>query len=637
MTDKLFRAARSRRLAILLLAVTVPPAVALVWLGWQLLLQDRSLLAQRDFERRQAATDAVVHSLQLSVTDAERHLLDGPLPAGMVRLLIGPAGMEAQPPDRVAWLPRETNTGDPFLANSFADAERLEFQGHLDRAAAAYQEGAQASTRTALQSGALMRLARVRRQQRRWDDALRAYRDLARVDDVLIGGAPASLQARRAICAVLFDAERPTDLAREAKELERDVLAGRWALDRPAWELTIADLEHWTGRAVTVGEERPAFSAAADAIWNDGVQDRRAVLDLKQVVTVLHGARQDGTRVALAISSDVVRAWAERAMASNGAGTTTQVSIITASGAPLIGGLTAGASTTKIAESDSALPWAVLVHTGAATSAETELANRRRLLSGALVAMLLLLGGGSYFLWRVVRRELAVARLQADFVSAVSHEFRTPLTALRYATELLQESDDVTPDRRAAFYDTLGRNTERLHRLVESLLDFGRMESGRKPYDLRAMAVGPVVTTVVEDFQREVAARGVAVGLDIRTPSGLQVRGDASALANAIWNLLDNAVKYSPERPGVSVSIDARGACVGISVRDEGLGIPLGEQRDIFRRFVRGQRAMRMGIKGTGLGLAMVSHIIQAHKGSIELASEENVGSTFTIVLPVVS
>ena len=86
-----------------------------------------------------------------------------------------------------------------------------------------------------------------------------------------------------------------------------------------------------------------------------------------------------------------------------------------------------------------------------------------------------------------------------------------------------------------------------------------------------------------------------------------------------------------------SVSIDSRGVCVGISVKDEGLGIPPGEQHDIFRRFVRGERAMRMGIKGTGLGLAMVSHIIQAHKGSIELASEENVGSTFTIVLPVVS
>jgi signal transduction histidine kinase len=635
MTDDFLRAGGSRRLAILLLAVTVPPAMALVWLGWQLLLQDRSLLAQRDFERRQAATDAIVHSLQLSVTDAERHVLEGPVPAGMVRLLIGPAGIEAQPADRVAWLPRAASTSEFLDANSFAEAERLEFQGSLDLAAVAYQEKA-TSKRNVVHAGALMRLARVRRHQRRWDDALRAYRDLARVDDVLVEAALASLQARRAICAVLADAERPTDLAREAAQLERDVLAGRWILDRPAWELTIADLERWTGRPVTVAEERLALSAAADAIWNGGIEDRRAVILLKQVVTVLHGTRQDGTRVALAISPDVIRAWAERATASNAAGAT-RVSITTPSGEPLLGGLTAGTSTTRIAESDSALPWTVLVQTSAATSAEMELANRRRLMLAALVAMLLLLGGGSYFLWRVVRRELAVARLQAGFVSAVSHEFRTPLTALRHATELLQESDDVTPDRRAAFYDTLGRNTERLHRLVESLLDFGRMESGRKPYDLRALTVGPVVTTVVEDFQREVAARGVAVGLDIRTPPGLQVRGDASALANAIWNLLDNAVKYSPERPGVNVSIDSRGVCVGISVKDEGLGIPPGEQRDIFRRFVRGERAMRLGIKGTGLGLAMVSHIIRAHKGSIELASEENVGSTFTIVLPVVS
>src|SRR5215471_13813273 len=116
MTDDFLRAARSRRLAILLLAVTLPPAVALVWLGWQLLLQDRSLLAQRDFERRQAATDAIVHSLQLSVTDAERHVLDGPVPAGMVRLLFGPAGMEAQPADRVGWLPRVTSADEPFEA-----------------------------------------------------------------------------------------------------------------------------------------------------------------------------------------------------------------------------------------------------------------------------------------------------------------------------------------------------------------------------------------------------------------------------------------------------------------------------------------------------------------------------------------
>jgi signal transduction histidine kinase len=151
------------------------------------------------------------------------------------------------------------------------------------------------------------------------------------------------------------------------------------------------------------------------------------------------------------------------------------------------------------------------------------------------------------------------------------------------------------------------------------------------------LAVEAVVAGVVEDFRREVAPRGIAVDLHVGTPPDLQVRGDASALASAVWNLLDNAVKYSPERRNVRVSIDRRQDGVGISVRDEGLGIPPQEQRVIFGRFVRGERAMRMGIKGTGLGLAMVSHIVSVHDGSIELTSEENAGSTFTIVLPAAS
>ena len=633
-TDECLQAVGSRRLAVLLVAVALPPAATLVWLGWQLLLNDRSLLAQRELERRQAASDVVVRSLQLSVAEAERHVLDGPLPAGMVRLVFDRAGVEAQPADRVAWLPRAV-AGWPE-DDGFAEAERLEFQGDLDRAAAAYGDAAR-MPKTSARAAALVRLARVRRRQRRWDDALRVYGDLARMESVTIEGAPASLQARRALCEVLADAERPADLAREAAALERDVLAGRWSVDRPAWELTIADLERWTGRRVMIGGERLAFSDVADAIWNGGATDGRSVIrSAHGLITVLYGMRQDGTRSALAISPEVVRAWAQRAAASDAA-LGAKVTIVASSGEPLNDAMSMAVATTRIGESDSALPWTVLVHTGPSSSAATELANRRRLLSAALAAMLLLLGGGSYFLWRVVRRELAVARLQADFVSAVSHEFRTPLTALRHVTELLQESDEVTPNRRAAFYEVLGRNTERLHRLIESLLDFGRMESGRKPYDLRVLAVAPVVVGVIEEFRREVAPRGITVDLDVSTAPDLQVRGDPSALASAIWNLLDNAVKYSPGRCNVHVSIDRRDDGVGISIRDEGLGIPLQEQQVIFGRFVRGESATRMGIKGTGLGLAMVSHIIHVHQGSIELMSEEHVGSTFTIVLPAVS
>jgi two-component system phosphate regulon sensor histidine kinase PhoR len=258
---------------------------------------------------------------------------------------------------------------------------------------------------------------------------------------------------------------------------------------------------------------------------------------------------------------------------------------------------------------------------------------RRRLLLAGLAAILLLLGGGSVFLWRVVQRELAVARLQTEFVAAVSHEFRTPLTSMQHVTELLDEDDDMSRDRRRSFYGVLARNTERLRQLVESLLDFARMESGRKPYDLQPLDAGTIVDRVVSDFRGHADQRPITLEVD-RTGGDLTVRADATALAHALWNLLDNAVKYSPDGGAVDVSMSRQGAGVSIAVRDRGLGIPQSEQRDIFERFVRGRQATTLGIAGTGLGLAMVAHIVAAHDGRVEVDSEEGAGSTFRIVLP---
>jgi len=114
------------------------------------------------------------------------------------------------------------------------------------------------------------------------------------------------------------------------------------------------------------------------------------------------------------------------------------------------------------------------------------------------------------------------------------------------------------------------------------------------------------------------------------------VRADSTALTHALWNLLDNAVKYAPNASVVHVSVTPHPAGVAIGVRDEGLGIPADEQKEIFNRFVRGEQAAQLGIKGTGLGLAIVSHIVSAHGGTIELESKEGAGSTFRIVLPAV-
>jgi len=263
--------------------------------------------------------------------------------------------------------------------------------------------------------------------------------------------------------------------------------------------------------------------------------------------------------------------------------------------------------------------------------------RRRQLLLAGLSALLMLLAAGSFVLWRVIQRDLAVARLQTNFVAAVSHEFRTPLASLRHVTELLEEDDDLPPGRRRAFYSMLGRNTERLHRLVESLLDFARMEDGRKPYDLKRIDVATLTRSVVDEFRQDSRADGFQIAFDTPDDAPAFSLADAESLTHALWNLLDNAVKYSPERRTIRVSVERLPTGVAITVRDGGLGIARAEQRDIFRKFVRGQQAARLGIKGTGLGLAMADHIIRAHGGAIELESEEGVGSTFRVVLPAVS
>ncbi len=632
-SERLWRG-RSRSLTLLLLAVVVPPAATLVWLGWLLLQQDRALLAQRDFERRQVAAQTAVRSLELSLAAAERVVLAGPVPKGMVRLVLSAARVDAQPADRVLWLPtrRRAELADD---RRFADAERLEFQGGVDRALTIYENAAR-SPKPEVRAGALLRLARVRRTQTRWDDALSAYRSLSTIYDVAIAGAPADLQARRGAGAVLQASNRTQELVREARALEVDLLAGRWTLDRAAWELTAADIERWTGQQVLVAADRRMFSTVA-AMLSAGhppeSRARRLIVVDGTSVTVLWRAEGDRA-AALAISPAVLHAWVGGVL-DDGPQGGAHLSLLGSTGELLAGAaMKLGATVVKASASETGLPWTIVLGLGDSSSASADLAGRQRLLSGGLAAILLLLAGGSYFLWRVMQRELAVARLQTDFVSAVSHEFRTPLTSLRHVAELLEESDNMPLAHRKTFYEALSRNTERLHRLVESLLDFAPMESHRKPYNLRSVDAAALVTDIVAEFQKEVAGRGFTIALAIEPPAPARLSADALSLTNAVRNLLDNAVKYSPHTRSIHVAVRQRPRGIAISVRDEGLGVPNRERKEIFGRFVRGETASRLGIKGTGLGLAIVSHIVEAHGGTIELESEEGVGSTFTIVLP---
>jgi two-component system, OmpR family, phosphate regulon sensor histidine kinase PhoR len=158
------------------------------------------------------------------------------------------------------------------------------------------------------------------------------------------------------------------------------------------------------------------------------------------------------------------------------------------------------------------------------------------------------------------------------------------------------------------------------------------MEAGTSPYQLKPLELGSLVRSIVAEFaDRPDGPHRIDTLVADHLPLAC---ADADALRNALWNLLDNAVKYSPNGGAIGVRVEQRDKRLPVEVTDHGLGIAWAEQRDVFKKFVRGSVALRERIKGTGIGLAMVQHVVAAHGGTIAVDSEPGRGSTFTIVLP---
>lgn len=267
----------------------------------------------------------------------------------------------------------------------------------------------------------------------------------------------------------------------------------------------------------------------------------------------------------------------------------------------------------------------------------TFLGNDFNVLFGLLtVSFVLVVVTGVTLVLVFLRREASLSALQADFVSKVSHELRTPLTSIRLFVETMDRArgDNVTQDK---CLEALGRETERLTQLIERLLDWGRMEAGRKQFDLHRELVGDVIDEAAEAFvplRERHPDLDFAVEVDTSLPT---VYADRGAMVDAIGNLLSNALKYGGTPPVVRLRAVRAGEAVAIEVTDNGDGIAHGEHRRIFDKFYRIDDRLSREREGSGLGLAIVKHIVRAHRGRIQLDSAKGNGSTFRIVLPPAS
>jgi two-component system phosphate regulon sensor histidine kinase PhoR len=233
-----------------------------------------------------------------------------------------------------------------------------------------------------------------------------------------------------------------------------------------------------------------------------------------------------------------------------------------------------------------------------------------------------------------VRREANLSELQADFVSKVSHDLRTPLTAIRLFAETIQraEADEET---RIKCMTLLVTESERLSKLIERLLDWGRMESGRKIYELKHERVKDIVDDALAAFapQRDLSPElELAVEVADHVPD---VAVDRLAMIDAIVNLVSNAQKYGGTPPRVKLVADAPSkGQVRIAVSDNGEGIPRPEHRRIFEKFYRIDDRLSRTKEGSGLGLAIVNHVARAHHARVVVDSAPGKGSTFSILLP---
>jgi signal transduction histidine kinase len=552
-------------------AAIVLPAVALAALGVRAIRAEEGL--RRAEERERGATFAGLAARDVDA-DAEAWLSEA---------LSGAPALPSEPapvPDLALQLALER----PELAAALADAERAEL-ALREPAASAYAALAAATEHASAKARLLAREARCRVRAGETERARRLYEALAGGDTPAESMLPMSVASRLALL----------DLGGDRDALARELTALAGTLD-PDSALFVLE------RAGAVNDRaRMAVRAAA---W---ARTRRVDVDHAWFPGGWVAAVRGGRVVLLqaGLPGDSVRRRIEETASVAGL----NVRFATEPGgdhhAPALDG-------TLWVIATSALP------PGAG-------AGTRIALFGGLVALLVasMLAGLAMTL-RAVRRELRLAQLKSDFASTVSHELRTPLTAVRLHAELLSRDDE-----RAVI---LKEEAERLSRLVERILDFARLERGEQVLSFDVCDLRDVVGDAVRRF------RPARADFEVRWTSPdtpVRAAADAAALERALHNLLDNAVKYAGEGREAVVELATEGAYARIAVSDRGAGIDPRDVPALFEKFHRGRSPATLQVPGTGLGLALVRQVAEAHRGRARLEVPPGGGSRFVIEIPL--
>lgn len=282
------------------------------------------------------------------------------------------------------------------------------------------------------------------------------------------------------------------------------------------------------------------------------------------------------------------------------------------------------------------LPWKLIAsHSEIKTLEHT--ANREILFFGILLSVILaLMLLGAVLIIRDISRESETTRLKTEFVHTISHELKTPLTLIRLYGETLQRKDDLTREEQKDCYEIITKESERLTHLINNVLDFSRIEMGKKEFDFAKGNLAEVIEDTLEAYRYHLEKKGFVVHKEIAHDLP-EMNFDGDAMASLLINLLSNAMKFSLNEKVVKVKLYTEDGNVILQVTDHGVGISKSDIPKIFQQFYQSENKIISERRGSGLGLTLVKHITEAHQGKVQVESEIGKGSQFSILLPLIN
>ena len=250
-----------------------------------------------------------------------------------------------------------------------------------------------------------------------------------------------------------------------------------------------------------------------------------------------------------------------------------------------------------------------------------------------ILTLILILTFGAILIGRTLAHEMEIQKIKSDFVSSVSHEFKTPLTSIKALVERLQEGKVKNPVKMDEYYSMISQGTEKLIRLVNNILDSSKIDEGKIEYDFVETDIGLLIAQIIKNFTRDSSQKRTRIQSFIQSDIP-PVSIDRDTMTQAFINLIDNAVKFSIGGRDIKIIAEGKANHVVVKFKDQGIGIHPDETNKIFNKFYQGRNTPKQASTGTGLGLALVKHIVEDHGGKIFVESQIGKGSTFSMILP---